>query len=56
MYFIGLITLLVYDQSINSTGEVTLELREKRTKNRPDRQIENKRQNGGGGGGGYMYL
>lgn len=24
MYFIGLITLLVYDQSINSTGEVTL--------------------------------
>lgn len=29
MYFIGLITLLVYDQSINSTGEVTLELREK---------------------------
>lgn len=30
MYFIGLITLLVYDQSINSTGEVTLELREKK--------------------------
>lgn len=40
MYFIGLITLLVYDQSINSTGEVTLELREKdKIKNRPDRQI-----------------
>lgn len=30
MYFIGLITLLVYDQSINSTGEVTLELRDKK--------------------------
>lgn len=54
MYFIGLITLLVYNQSINSTGEVTLELREK--KNRPDRQIEKKGKNGGGGGGGYMYL